>query len=150
MSGRNEVADVGLREWMRPEDFRRRLDRELPEGIGIISVRSTASNVGREPRHLAYRVPLHEGHGVSDETLEALLGRETVTVSRRRKDVAKQVEIRRYIRALRLEGDTLHILLDYTQDGTARPDEVLMALGCVAGVDYSKSEIERTGVNLAS
>lgn len=149
-SGLNEVADAGLREWVRPEDFRRRLGRELPEGIEVVSVRSTPTNASRQPSHLAYRVPLRPGHGLSEEKLAQLLGREAVTVNRVRKNVVKEVEIRRYIRALRLESDTLHILLDYTQEGTARPEEVMTALGCVPGVDYSRSEIERTNVSLAS
>ena len=150
VSGQREVADVGLREWVRPEDFRGRLGPELPEGIEVVSVRSTPANVSRQPRHLSYRVPLRPGHCLSEAKLAELLERETVTVCRSRKDAVKEVEIRRYIRALRLEADTLHILLDYSQEGTARPEEVMTALGCLADVDYSRSEIERTSVDLAS
>jgi radical SAM-linked protein len=150
ISGLSEVADVGLREWVKPEDFRRRLGHELPEGIEVVSARSTPPNIARQPRHLAYRVPLRPGHCLSEEKLAELLRRDTVTVSRLRKNAVKEVEIRRYIRTLRLEADTLYILLDYSQEGTARPEEVLASLGCVPGVDYGRSEIERTSVNLAS
>jgi hypothetical protein len=135
---------------VKPEDFRRRLGHELPEGIEVVSARSTPPNIARQPRHLGYRVPLRPGHCLSEEKLAELLRRDTVTVSRLRKNAVKEVEIRRYIRTLRLEADTLYILLDYSQEGTARPEEVLASLGCVPGVDYGRSEIERTSVNLAS
>ena len=58
------------------------------------------------------------------------------------------MEVRQFIKAIRLGGDSLEMLIRYTREGTAKPEEVLEALGCRPGVDYEKSAIERTNVSL--
>jgi len=41
------------------------------------------------------------------------------------------------------------MLLSCTDEGTARPEEVLEVLGCQEGRDYAKGLIERTHVSLS-
>ena len=148
--GSNEVADVGLYEWMRPQEFGRRLQDELPEGIGVLSTEATSTHPDRQPTALSYRIPLLPGHCLSAERIDALLARRQVLVERERKKAAKQVDVRRFIKALRLEGDALLVLLECSAEGTARPEEVLQALGCREGVDYLLGDVERTHVSLSS
>ncbi len=149
LSGLNEVADVGLAQWMRPDEVRRRLAPQFPDGLSIRSVELTAPHPDRQPRELAYRVPLLPGHRPDQERIDALLARKEVTVERPRKDSVKQVEIRQFIAALRLEEGALLMLLRYTDAGTARPEEVMEALGFREGADYALAQIERTHVNLS-
>jgi hypothetical protein len=144
------VADIGLSEWIRPEEFRERLAAELPEGIGLNSATSTRTRPNRRPAEAAYRIPLLPGHGLTVAKIDEALARPEIIVTRTRKGVATDLEVRRYIKGVRLAGDAVHILVRNTQDGTARPEEVLEALGCRAGIDYNESEIERVRVNLAS
>ncbi len=149
-AGLNEVADFGLSCLMRPAEFRSRLQAQLPSGIRILSAEVTSPHPSRQPAELSYRVPLLPEHGVSQHGLDELMERDEVTVERRRKDEVRQVEIRRYLKTLRLADDSLHILLRWDQTGTARPEEVLEALGCRPGEDYQESAIERTHVRLSS
>jgi len=149
IAGLNEVADVGLREWMRPEDFRRRLEGELPDGIEILSVQVTATHPHRSPGEVAYRVPLLPGHVLTEEGIRQVLAREELTVERRRPGRVRDVNVRRFIKALRLEEDNLWMLLKWTDRGTARPQEVLEALGCRPGRDYRSGDIERVHVSLS-
>lgn len=150
LAGHNEVADVGLHEWMRPDELKGRLQAELPEGIGIASVEVTPTKPNRQPKELAYRIPLLEGHSLSAARIEGLLASEAAVVKRTRKDEVKQVDVRPFVKALRLDGGALQMLLRYTERGTAKPEEVLEALGCREDLDYVKSRIERTHVNLSS
>jgi radical SAM-linked protein len=150
LSGRNEVADVGLAHWTRPVEFRTRLQAELPRDIAIASVQITRTRPGRQPRELAYRIPLLPGHSLAQDRLQELLAADQVTVSRPHKDGARDVEVRQFVKGVRLEGQSVQMLLRYTDSGTARPEEIMEALGCRQGTDYRKSDIERTHVNLVS
>jgi radical SAM-linked protein len=146
--GRNEVADVGLSHWMRPLEFRTRLQAELPKGIAVASVQITRTRPGRQPKELSYRVPLLPGHSLTPDRLQELLDADQVTVSRPHKDGTRDVEVRQFVKAVRLEGQAVQMLLRYADSGTARPEEIMEALGCRQGTDYRKSDIERTHVNL--
>ena len=146
--GLNEVADIGLREWTRPDEVRERLQAEFPEGIGIISAQAVPINPSREPRELAYRVPLLASHTLTASGIQALLDSERAVVTRVRKRSVRDVEVRQFIKAVRLSGDSLEMLIRYTSHGTAKPEEILEALGCRPDVDYLKSAIERTNVSL--
>jgi radical SAM-linked protein len=150
LHGRNEVVDIGLHQWIRPQEFGAQLQAELPDGIAIRSVQITATHPDRQPTSLSYRVQLLPGHCLNGERIDALLARREAVVERERKDAVKAVDVRRFIAALRLEGDALLMLLTVTSEGTARPEEVLEALGCREGLDYLAGEIERTHVSLSS
>ncbi len=149
VSGLNEVADIGLSEWVRPEEFRARLQAELPERIEIVSAQITAVKPSRRARELSYRVPLLPDHTLTEEGVRQLLARDEVVITRRRQDKVKDLDIRPFVKTIRLNGDDLLILLRCTDQGTARPDEVLEALGRREGLDYRSGSIERTHVNMS-
>jgi radical SAM-linked protein len=150
LTGLSEVADVGLSEWVRPAQFQARLTAELPEGIGVVSVEITQPHPSHQPTELAYRVPLLPGHSLTDRSVQEFLARLSVIVRRSREDEVKEVEIRQFVKALRCDGSSVQMLLRCTESGTARPEEVMEALGCRDGTDYVKSRIERTHVDLSS
>ena len=54
------------------------------------------------------------------------------------------------VRPKRLVDDAVCMLLAYTEKGTARPEEVMEALGCREGVDYLLGLMVRTNVSLAT
>jgi len=149
-TGRSEVADIGLREWLRPTDLRLRLQAELPEGIGILSVQITDAHPSRQPTELVYRVPLLPGHSLIEARIQQFLASREVTVKRTREDGVKEVEVRRFVKAIRFDGGSVQMLLRCTEAGTARPEEIMNALGCREGTDYAKGQIERTHVDLTS
>jgi radical SAM-linked protein len=150
LAGRNEVADVGLCEWMRPDEFAARLAAELPEGLWIGSVELTRPHPDRRPTEAAYLVPLLPGHRLTPERIHRFMAEDEAVVERSRKGKTKQVNVRQFVQALRLEDDALHVLLSQTQAGTARPEEVMQALGCREGEDFALGQIERTHVGLGT
>ncbi len=150
LSGLNEVADVGLREWLRPAELRDRLQAQLPDGISILSVEITEAHPSRQPTELVYRVPLLPGHSLTQERVKQFLASREATVRRVREADAKEVEVRGFVKAVRFDGESVMMLLRCTETGTARPEEVMEALGCREGADYEKGRIERTHVDLSS
>jgi radical SAM-linked protein len=150
--GRNEVADVGLCRWIPPQEVRERLQAEMPEGIGIHAAHTTARHPNRQAKEVAYRVPLLPGHSVTQERVDALLapGSESRHVRRERKGAVREVDVSKFIKAIRMQDGALLMLIACTQEGTARPDEVLEALSCREGEDFLTGDIERTHVNLSS
>ena len=150
IAGQSEVVDFELAEWIRPDEVAARLERQMPKGIRLESLCNLPSRGDRRPRQFSYLVPLLVGHGLSPEDLEALLQQDEVPVERSRRGEARRVDIRPFIGRLRLGKDELHLLLHVTDAGTARPEEVLAALGCRPGMHYLRGAIERTRVNLSS
>ena len=150
MQGRNEVLDFELREWVGPEEARQRLSRELPEGIRIHAVQVVPPKPDRQPKQLSYRIPLLEGHPVTQDALDKLRSTDTLMVERHVGEKVKVLDITPFIRDVRLVDDALHLVLDVTPGGTARPEEVLQALGCKSRTHYLKGEIERVHVSLSS
>ena len=150
ISGHSEVLDFELAEWVRPDEVRRRFAAQLPDGIELKSVQNLPSKPDRRPRQHSYRIPLLEAHPVTEESVRELLAAERLPVRRRRKDKVKELDIRPFIERIRCEDGAVRLLLRMTEQGTARPEEVLQALGCEPGVHYLRGAIQRTHVNLSS
>lgn len=150
IEGCSEVLDFELVEWVGPEQVRRRLADELPEGIRIVSLQNVPGKQDRRPAWLSYSVPLLAGHPVSEQAIERVLAAPDLVVQRTRGGRDKTVDIRPFISRIRLRGNELLLLLRFTADGTARPDEVLGALGCRAPEHYLSSKVARTNVSLSS
>ena len=150
ISGRNEVLDFELDEWVRPDEVRRRLAAQLPDGIELKSLQTPPSKPDRRPTQHSYSIPLLEDHPVTEESVRELLAAERLLVHRRREGRVKTLDIRPFIERIRCEDGEIRLLLRVTEQGTARPEEVLEALGCKPGVHYLKGAIQRTHVNLSS
>jgi radical SAM-linked protein len=150
ISGRSEVLDFELDEWIRPDEVMQRLAAELPDGIELKSLQNPSSKPDRCPTQLSYMIPLLEGHPVAEEGVRELLAAEQVLVRRRRKGKVKELDIRPFIERIRCEEGAIRLLLRATEHGTARPEEVLEALGCRPGVHYLRGAVQRTHVNLSS
>ncbi len=150
VAGYSEVLDFELDRWTRPAEVKQRLNGQLPKGIALHALHSMPTKPDRSVKGLSYRIPLSRGHPVTQQSLDGLLGAEEVIVRRRRADKVKTLNIAPFIRDVRLKEGEIRLLLGATQQGTARPEEVLEALGCRAGVHYSKGAVERTRVSLSS
>lgn len=150
MSGKSEVLDFELKQWVSHDEIEENLAPELPEGLELKSLSSTSYRPSRAPRELSYRVPLLEGADVAPRDIDALMDRSTVEVERRKKNKTETREIRPFLKAVRLKDGVLHMRIKFTNKGTARPEEVLRALGLSAGDDYLESRIARTRVQMSS
>lgn len=148
IEGENEVLDLELCRWCRPEVIRRTVNKELPKGIRVIAAEVLRGKPERRPAGLSYRVPLIGDHSASAEALEELMAAENMEILRKSEKGGKIKDIAPFISHLRLHADTLSMLLVVTNHGTARPEEVLDALSCKPYSHYLPSQIARTHVSL--
>jgi len=127
--GREEVVELELDEELPTEEILQRLSQQAPAGLEFLQVDRVDPKVTAQVRRVCYRVavPLELRAGLTDR-IAAVLADSHCWVDRIRPQ-AKRVDLRGYIRDLRLQDDILEMDLDVTPRGTARPDEILRALG---------------------
>jgi radical SAM-linked protein len=149
--GRAEVAELELTEPLEAEEVGDQLRQQAPPGLRIFAVRSVPPRSQAQVARLVYRLALPRGR--QDETqarMDALLAAPECWVDRTRPP-ARRVNIRPYLHDLRLcetaaavgaasphgeasaspSSETIFLEMDLrlTPAGTARPDELLAALG---------------------
>ena len=129
MAGENEVMEFELQEWLPAASVREALAREVPPDIALRELRAVRPGGGSTVTSISYRVRFLESPDVTEDRVSALLLRESIPVSRRRKGAEKTVDIRPFLDRLRLEGDTLLIQCAVDEGSTTRPEEVLQTLG---------------------
>jgi radical SAM-linked protein len=128
--GRAEVAELELDDVVPPEEVRDRLAHQCPPGLAILDAcrvppRQTAHVTGFT---YAIDVPADRRDATRRRLAEALALREWQV--RRTKPAPRQVNIRPFVRDLRLdEAGRLEMDLWLTPAGTARPEEVLGLAG---------------------
>lgn len=129
--GRAEIAELELDEVLSPEEVHERLAQQCPPGLAILDVqrippRTTAHVIGFT---YALRVPTARRGSTQGRIHEAL------TVSEwwveREKPTRRQLNIRPFVRALRLDESSGWLEMDLwlTATGTARPEELLGLVG---------------------
>ncbi len=128
-----EVVELELDEILEVEEIRARLMRQAPPGLNVLSIRRIDPKAGAQVRRLCYRLQLlDERIDAVRERVTALLGAAECRVERK-KPPARFVDVRPWIADLRIigleEAHYLDIELWLTPSGTARPEEVLEALG---------------------
>lgn len=128
IEGCDEVVELELDEVLPPEEVHDRLVRQAPAGLGILSVRRIEPRAGAQVRSATYRVklPLDCQAGLS-ERMTALLASEHCWMERVRPQ-PRRLDLKPYLRDLRLCAGHLEIDLWVTPTGTARPDEIIKLL----------------------
>jgi radical SAM-linked protein len=146
--GRDEVADLELREDVDPDEVRARLTSQCPAGLEILAVDRTDARAAPQVRLASYRVPLPAG--VPDDLaggVAGLLAAAECWVERTRPH-HRRFDLRPFLADLRLLPDALEMDLRVTPRGSARPEEVLDVLGLGDPV-ASGAVVERTRLELA-
>ncbi|MCR4405680.1 MAG: TIGR03936 family radical SAM-associated protein [Anaerolineae bacterium] len=149
-----EVVDVFLEKSLSPLDLAHRLASVLPSGLRVISIEEVEPGLPAlqsQVRAVEYRVSvMWEGERADLEArVAALLAATTLPRERVHKGRRRAYDLRPLVEALRVEaegadGYRLWMRLGYGSEGTARPEEVLDALG-LADVPFS---VERTALRV--
>jgi len=125
----DEVLEFELQSWVPPRQVEKLLGEQLPGGVSVVS----AEPFERKRRSFVDFVEYEAwcpGQGAElDEGIRAFLGRKEFTFERVSDKGSKPVEIRGYVLAVEREGDRVLLRIRVTDQGTARPDEVLRAAG---------------------
>ena len=148
IAGDDEVMELELSEATTAQAVREALEPHLPPGLAIKHAEVMPEGVRKAAvRSATFEVRLPaEQAAAAERGIKALLAKESCLVER--EEGKRPVDLRPYIEELSLAGDTLRMRLAVTPLGSARPREVLMALG-LTEVESLGFQLARTAVELA-
>src|SRR5262249_25640678 len=145
--GAEEVVELELTEPLPPEEVHRRLAAQAPPGLEILSLRCVPRKVPGQPRRVCYRIPLPpERRAELPARVAAVLVAPECWVERTRPQ-PRRLNVRPYVRDIRLPGDHLELDLWVTPQGAARPEEILALLG-LEDLLRAGAVLERTKLEL--
>jgi len=128
----DEILEFELSAWNAPAKIEAELGSQLPEGIKLIKVeafarkdRSAVEFVEYEARFTAETDPAAGA--------KAFLAKPELWIERKSDKGSKKVELRRYVIAIVTEPGRVLMRVRITDQGTAKPEEVLRAIGIEPG-----------------
>ncbi len=125
----DEILEFELSSWTAPRQIQTQLAAQCPEGIGILSVEAFARKDRLYVDFVEYEA-LCSGQtaGFAERAAKFLATKEFV-VERTSDKGTKSVDLRPYVLAVEFEGDRVFLRIRITDTGTAKPEEVLRAMG---------------------
>jgi len=125
----DEILEFELTSWTSPKGIEKQLGEQLPEGVTI----AAAEAFDRKQRSFVNFVEYEaecpgQGEGAADR-IRAFLALKECPVERVSDKGSKTVEIRQYVMALEAENDRIYLRIRITDQGTAKPEEVLRSVG---------------------
>ena len=125
----DEILEFELTSWTSPKGIEKLLGEQLPEGVTV----ATAEAFDRKQRSFVNFVEYEAScpgqfEGLADR-IRAFLALKECPVERVSDKGSKTVEIRQYVMALDAESDRLYLRIRVTDQGTAKPEEVLRSIG---------------------
>jgi radical SAM-linked protein len=138
----DEALEMELSQWINPENVRRRLQEQLPEGIRISEAKLLPPRrSGLRPVEMIYRVSPPGGAsslGLTEERLREFLSRRELIFDRPRERRVQRLDLRPSVVDVAVDGADVVVNLRPTAQGAARPAEVLAML-----TDRPLAEIRR-------
>lgn len=145
--GHDEVVEIEFVTPLDEHETLAALRRQAPTGLDFTRVSVVPSRATARPRRVEYQLVLPTDRAAATAARCAeLLNQRQIWVDRLR-PTPKGLNIRPYIRGLRVADDRLTLDLWVTQTGTARPQELLRLLG-LTDVVAAGGVIERTRLEL--
>jgi radical SAM-linked protein len=148
MVGRSEVVEVELSAAVPAEALRTRWQAALPDGLGLLSAKAQPAGTKAGVAVRAhYRVTWGSPPAGLQAAADGLLLARSAVVVRETPKKTREIDVRRFLEGCRVEGAAL-VLAVRVEQGTARPDEVLRAMGMSDDV-VAEAAIVREGLDLA-
>ncbi len=146
--GCDEVVEIELEREAAADEVYQRLTQFAPPGLQFLSARAIDVRRGAQALRVQYRVAVPaERHAEVSRRIDELLATDELWVERSRPR-PRRMNLRPYLHALTLSDDGLQMSLWVSgSSGTARPEEILTALG-LADLVEAGAVFERTAVEL--
>lgn len=149
ISSDDEIMHFQLSEWINQGEIIQKLNRELIEGMAVKSIEplrqgfAGSFSVEYEIRPLTSDAT-KEIQRLSPDTIRNWMLQATQTIKR---DYAnkesKSINLKSYVQKVVLKGDSLFLTVRITNEGTARPEEVLWSLGVKGNTKDSSFAIHK-------
>jgi radical SAM-linked protein len=145
--GADEVVELEMKEELPAEEVCRRLRQQAPAGLDFLSARRIDPKAHGQPCRVRYRVevPLPFREHLPAQ-IDRLLACSEHWIERTRPH-ARRINLRAFLADLRLVGPHLEMDIRVTPQGTARAEEVLVALG-LGELPDNGAILERTNLEL--
>ena len=125
----DEILEFELTSWTAPKGIEKQLGEQLPEGVTVASAEAFDRKQRSYVNFVEYEADCSgQGEGVADR-IRAFLALKECPVERVSDKGSKTVEIRQYVMALDAEPGKIYLRIRITDQGTAKPEEVLRAIG---------------------
>ena len=125
----DEVLEFELTSWTAPRQIEKLLSEQMPEGIGIVGAETFDRRDRSQVAYVEYEASCPGQGGKMPEGIARFLALKECPVERPSDKGSKTVEIRQYVLALDCDGDRAYLRIKVTDQGTAKPEEVLRAIG---------------------
>lgn len=126
----DEIAEVELTTWVPPRQLQDNLNKQLSDDLKVLAVEAVYAGVSERVDYVEYEVLGAQVTDAVRKAIDALLSAKTFEITRKRGEgKSKQIDIREYIVELKVEGERIKMKVANEDDGTARPDEILKAIG---------------------
>jgi radical SAM-linked protein len=143
-----EIVEMDLAEWVHPTEAQRRLNAQLPDGLRMTECKAISPRDTAQVTSVMYEIELREPLP-SDATPRALLQARELRVMRKREEGRREIDIRPYLLDIQANGQKMTVHMKVTPSGSARPEEVVVALADLARREIHFAKITRTHVTLA-
>jgi radical SAM-linked protein len=125
----DEVLEFELTSWTSPKGIEKQLGEELPEGVAVGSAEAFDRKQRSYVNFVEYEAACPgQMEGLADR-IRAFLALKECPVERVSDKGSKTVEIRQYVMALEAGADRVYLRVRVTDQGTAKPEEILRAIG---------------------
>ena len=125
----DEILEFELTSWTSPKGIEKVLGEQLPEGVAVVSAEAFDRKQRSFVNFVEYQASCPgQMEGIGDR-IRAFLALKECPVERVSDKGSKTVEIRQYVMALDVEQDQLYLRIRITDQGTAKPEEVLRSIG---------------------
>jgi radical SAM-linked protein len=148
VSSEVERVEMDFDGWVGPAQVKDSLSRVLPDGIELRSVVLSNPRAHAKVSSLAYRVDFAGPVPFAPDAVQRLLDGPEILVERQRKGKVKTVNLRPVVVDVRIEDSSVFMTFKVLEEGSARPEEILAALGMERKDILSRCTITRTEMAL--
>jgi radical SAM-linked protein len=126
----DEILEIELSSWASPRQIETVLREQLPEGVGVVSVEAFDHKKRSYVDYVEYEAsaPSVRLEGI-DERIRGFFALKECPVVRSSDKGSKTVDVRKYAMAIEIEGGTVYLRVRVTDQGTAKPEEILRSIG---------------------
>src|SRR5262245_47835509 len=128
----DEILEFELSAWTAPPTIEAALGSQLPEGVKLVRVEAFARRDRSAVEFVEYEARFPGGVDPGAGAKE-FLARPELWIERKSDKGSKRVELRRYVLGLVTEPGRVLVRIRVTDQGTAKPEEVLRAIGVEPG-----------------
>lgn len=151
IEGHHEVVEMELADPLEPAEVLRRLAAVSPPGLEWLEAEINAPGKPAQAREVAYELPVPADRlDALRDSLTAFLASERWPYTRHRAERTTEIDLRPFVldAAVDPDGPIVRFRLQMTPGGSARPEEVVEALGLRDLMDRG-AVLARTGMELA-